>query len=274
MILAAGRGARMRPLSDKVPKPLLAVGGKALIVWQIEALVAAGINRIVINHAWLGDRLEDAIGDGSHWGVRIAWSRETTALETAGGIATALPLLERDTPDEPFVVVSADVHSDYDYARLMPIAASIRARYPAHAAHLVLVDNPPWHPRGNVPLDGGLVGRGLSDDELDRLPPDATVASRTPTAQLLTYANIAVFHPRCFDAVTRHTPLKLFPWAYELADARRMTGTRYDGTWDNVGTPEQLAELDERLRIAAGASPESAPTAASPYDEPPDPDDA
>jgi MurNAc alpha-1-phosphate uridylyltransferase len=233
MILAAGRGQRMKPLTDKVPKPLLAVGGKALIVWQIEALVAAGVNRIVINHAWLGDQLEAAVGDGSHWGVRIAWSREGTALETAGGIVHALQLIESGAADEPFIVVSADIHSDYDYARLAPIGASIRTRFPQHAAHLVLVDNPPWHAAGDMALIDGFVAR------------------RRPDAPALTYANIAVFHPRCFDDLHTGRALPLFPWAYELADARRMTGTRHDGAWDNVGTPEQLAALDRRL----GATP-------------------
>jgi len=231
MILAAGRGQRMKPLTDKVPKPLLAVGGKALIVWQIEALVAAGVNRIVINHAWLGEQLEQAVGDGSHWGIRIAWSREGTALETAGGIATALSLIEGGAPDEPFIVVSADIHSDYDYTRLVPIVASIRARFPAHAAHLVLVDNPPWHAGGDMALVDGFVARRTDED-----------------APTLTYANIAVFHPRCFDDLVPHRVLPLFPWAYDLADAHRMTGTRHDGAWDNVGTPEQLAALDRRLK--------------------------
>ena len=258
MILAAGRGLRMKPLTDKVPKPLLAVGGKALIVWQIEALVAAGFNRIVINHAWLGEQLEQAVGDGSYWGIRIAWSRETTAYETAGGIVTALPLLESGAVDEPFVVVSADIHSDYDYARLLPIIGSIRTRYPQHAAHLVLVDNPPWHPRGNLPLVDGFVGRGLSDDELARTssgsseddpshPPDPL------TNLTLTYANIAVFHPRCFDGLEPRRSLKLFPWAFALADAHRMTGTRHDGAWDNVGTPQQLVDLDRRLQDPTAA---------------------
>ncbi len=228
MILAAGRGERLRPLTDKVPKPLVAVGGKALIVWQIEALVAAGVNRIVINHAWLGDQLEQAVGDGTHWGIRIAWSRESIALETAGGIATALSLIESGAPDEPFIVVSADIHSDYDYTRLAPIVASIRTRFPAHAAHLVLIDNPPWHPRGDMALIHGFVVR-------DGVEP------------LLTFANIAVFHPRCFDDLVPNRVLKLFPWAYELADAHRMTGTIHEGAWNNVGTPEQLAALDRRL---------------------------
>ncbi len=242
MILAAGRGLRMKPLTDKAPKPLLAVGGKALIVWQIEALVEAGFNRIVINRAWLGDQLEQAVGDGSYWGIRIVWSREDPAYETAGGIVTALSLLESGAPDEPFVVVSADIHSDYDYTRLVPIIGSIRARFPQHAAHLVLVDNPPWHPRGNIPLKDGFVGRGLSDDELTNVP-DAALSTDG-----LTFANIAVFHPRCFDDLVPRRSLKLFPWAFTLADEHRMTGTRHDGAWDNVGTPEQLVALDRRLK--------------------------
>lgn len=255
MILAAGRGERMRPLTDKVPKPLLAVGGKALIVWQIEALVAAGINRIVINHAWLGDRLEEAVGDGSHWGIRIAWSRERDALETAGGLVTALPLIESGAPDEPFVVVSADIHSGFDYARLAPIAASIRNRYPAHAAHLVLVANPSWHPRGDMALVDGFIARRGSLH-------DAAVDAAVDDAAALTYANIAVFHPRCFDGLAAGRALPLFPWAYALADAHRMTGTRFDGAWDNVGTPEQLAALDRRLKEPANETrlePDDAP---------------
>ena len=248
MILAAGRGERMRPLTDRVPKPLLAVGGKALIVWQIEALVDAGFNRIVINHAWLGEQIENAVGDGSRWGIRIAWSREGEALETAGGVATAMPLIlgddAPDAPGEPFLVVSADIHSDYDYTRLVPIVASIRTRWPAHAAHLVLVDNPPWHADGDMALvDGFIVRRSAASGD---------------TAPSLTYANIAVFHPRCFDDVPMHSYLALFPWAYAFADARRMTGTRHDGAWDNVGTPEQLAALDRRLKDVADAAHDDA----------------
>jgi N-acetyl-alpha-D-muramate 1-phosphate uridylyltransferase len=230
MILAAGRGERMRPLTDRVPKPLLEVGGKPLIVRQIEALVAAGIDAVVINHAWLGDALEAALGDGRAWGARIAWSREGDALETAGGIVTAMPVIEADAANEPFVVVSADIVTDYDYRRLVPIAATIAARYPDHAAHLVLVDNPPWHARGDMGLRDGRVVRA------DAISPTAT------------YANIAVFHPRVFDGLAPWRAMKLFPWAYHLADDGRMTGSRHDGAWDNVGTPAQLAALDARLR--------------------------
>jgi MurNAc alpha-1-phosphate uridylyltransferase len=225
MILAAGRGQRMRPLTDTVPKPLLEVGGRALIVRQIEALVAAEFHEIVINHAWLGERLEAALGDGSRFGARIAWSREGSALETAGGIATALPLLG----DEPFVVVSGDIHSDYDYRLLRPIGASIAANFATHAAHLVLVANPAWHPRGDMALRDGRIVRVSGGDTL-------------------TYANIAVFHPRAFDDIAPHRVARLFPWAYRFADEDRMTGSVHDGAWDNVGDPAQLAALDARLR--------------------------
>jgi N-acetyl-alpha-D-muramate 1-phosphate uridylyltransferase len=233
MILAAGRGQRMRPLTDAIPKPLLEVGGKPLIVWQIEALVAAGFDDLVINHAWLGARLEDALGDGARWGARIAWSREGEALETAGGIVTALPLIEEgDGRDRPFVVVSGDIHSDFDYTTLRPMIESIVSRYPVHAAHLVLVDNPSWHAQGDMALVDGKI-----------------VAPRDGQGRpMLTYANIAVFHPRVFDGLAPHRSAKLFPWSYALADAGRMTGTRFDGEWDNVGTSEQLAALDGRLR--------------------------
>ena len=232
MILAAGRGERMRPLTDTVPKPLLEVGGKPLIVWQIEALVRGGFDDIVVNHAWLGLQIEEAVGNGSNHGARIVWSREPQALETAGGIATALPLIEATgASDEPLAVVSADIHSSFDYATLAPIVTSIRLRYPMHAAHLVLVDNPSWHPAGDMALVDGLVVRAPED----------------PQTPLLTYANIGVFHPRVFGALPRFKAHRLFPWAYALADTGRMTGSRFDGAWHNVGTPEQLVALDLQL---------------------------
>ena len=230
MILAAGRGERMRPLTDLTPKPLLQVGGKPLIVWQIERLVAAGFDDLVINHAWLGSQLEEALSDGSRWRARIAWSREATALETAGGIVTALPLLEAGAPGQPFVVVSADIHTDYDYAGLVAIGEAMRSSGTQRAAHLVLTDNPPWHPRGDMALlDGRIARHG---------------------AKLHTYTNIGVFHPRVFAGLPMHAPLALFPWAYALANEGRVTGEIFHGIWDNVGTPEQLHALDERLRRA------------------------
>ena len=236
MILAAGRGERMRPLTDTTPKPLLQVAGKALIVWQIERLVKAGFTDLVVNHAWLGSQLEDAIADGSRWGARIAWSREATALETAGGIVTALPLLEAGARDEPFVVVSADIYTDYDYARLVDVARAMRIDYPQRVAHLVLTDNPPYHPLGDMALVNGRIA-GL-------------VASRGARegASLRTYANVGVFHPRVFDGLPACVPLALFPWAYALANEGRVTGEIFHGAWDNLGTPEELRALDVRLQ--------------------------
>lgn len=231
MILAAGRGARMRPLTDRVPKPLLEVGGKPLIAWQVERLVAGGFDDLVINHAWLGEQLEDALGDGSRFGARIAWSREGTALETAGGIAAALPLLEAGAPDRPFAVVSADIHSTFDYARLVPVVQAIDACFPSRVAHLVTTPNPDFNPRGDFAIEDGLVRRdGRGDD-----------------SALVTYANIGVFHPRLFDGVAPRSVLALFPWLYAFADEGRVTGECFDGPWHNVGTPEQLAALDRSL---------------------------
>ncbi len=227
MILAAGRGMRMRPLTDAKPKPLLEVGGKSLIAWQIERLVAAGFVDLVINHAWLGKQLEDAVGNGSRWGARIAWSREGEALETAGGIVTALPLLEADVPDEPFAVVSADIHTTFDYASLQRVGDAMRAGFPRHAAHLVLTDNPPYHAQGDMALVDGRIAHG--------------------GAPKWTYANIGVFHPRVFDGLASHRVLALFPWAYALADEGRISGEVFHGAWDNLGTPEQLTALDRAL---------------------------
>ncbi len=222
ILFAAGRGERMRPLTERRPKALLEVGGKALIVRQLERLAAAGIREVVVNVSHLGELVEASLGDGSRFGLDILWSREPEPLETAGAIAWARGLLG----PEPFLALSADIHTGYDYARLLPVARAI-ARDPAtHAAHFVLVDNPPWHAKGDMGLDGALVVRG------------------GPT---LTYANLSVFHPSLFDGIAAGTRLALFPWAYRFVDERRVTGERFTGEWDNVGTPAQLAALDRRL---------------------------
>lgn len=221
-ILAAGRGERMRPLTDAAPKPLLEAGERPLIDWQLERLAACGVRRVVINHAHLGEKLEAAVGDGSRWGLSVAWSREGEALETAGGIVKALPLLG----PEPFILTSGDIWSEFDFSRLAAVAADI-ARDPARrAAHLVLVDNPPFHPAGDMALAGGLVRR---------------------EGPRLTYANIGVFHPSLFAGIAAGTHLRLFPWAYRFVDEGRVTGERFAGAWDNIGTPAQLAQLDRRL---------------------------
>ena len=222
VILAAGRGERMRPLTDAMPKPLLRVGGKAIIEWQLERLAEGGFDAIVVNHAHLGAIIEDALGDGSRHGVRIAYSHEPAALETAGGIAQALHLVG----SEPFAVVSGDIYTEFDYARLAGAAREIARDPERRAAHFVLVGNPPWHPAGDMGLDGGRVTRG---------------------GERLTYGNIAVFHPSLFAGVAPGTWLKLFPWAYRFVDEGRVTGERFDGVWENIGTPRQLEELDRRL---------------------------
>ena len=222
LILAAGRGERMRPLTDTVPKPLLRAGGRMLVEWQIERLALAGFTRLVVNHSHLGGQIEEALGDGRRYGVKIRYSNEARALETAGGVVQALPLLGA----EPFVVVSGDIHTSFDYASLRPRIDFV-LRYPERrAAHFVLVDNPPWHPEGDMGLENGLVTRD---------------------APRLTYGNIAVFHPLLFSDIAPGTWLKLFPWAYRFVDAGRVSGEHFRGEWDNVGTPAQLAALDRRL---------------------------
>ena len=222
LILAAGRGERMRPLTDTVPKPLLRAGGRALIEWQIERLALAGFTHVVVNHSHLGHQIEEALGDGRRLGVRIRYSHEPQALETAGGVAQALPLLGA----EPFVVVSGDIHTAFDYGSLVPRVDFI-LRYPERrAAHFVLVDNPPWHQEGDMGLADGVVTR---------------------EGPRLTYGNIGVFHPLLFADIAPRTHLKLFPWAYRFVDAGRVGGEHFRGEWDNVGTPAQLAALDRRL---------------------------
>ena len=222
LILAAGRGERMRPLTDTVPKPLLRVGGRPIIEWQVERLALAGFTELVVNHSHLGQAIEQLLGDGRRLGVRIRYSHEATALETAGGVAQALALLA----PEPFVVVSGDIHTTFDYASLAPRLESILRHPERRCAHFVLVDNPPWHPAGDMGLADGLVTR---------------------EGPRLTYGNIAVFHPMLFADIAPGTWLKLFPWAYRFVDQGRVSGEHFRGPWDNIGTPAQLAALDRRL---------------------------
>lgn len=214
MILAAGRGERMRPLTDHTPKPLLRAGGKALIEYHIEALAAAGVEAIIINRAHLGDRIEAALGDGARYGVAIAYSREETALETGGGIFNALGLLDSD----PFVVINGDVWTDYPFARL--------PRKPRGLAHLVLVDNPEHHPGGDFSLTDGTVGVG-------------------PAARL-TFSGIGVYRRELFDGC-RPGAFPLAPLLRRAALEGRVTGEHYRGGWLDVGTPERLRALDARL---------------------------
>lgn len=214
MILAAGRGERMRPLTDQTPKPLLQAGGRSLIEYHLLALAEAGIGEVVVNHAHLGGRIEAALGDGSDYGVTIRYSPEGTALDTGGGIRNALPLLG----EAPFIVVNGDIWSDYPFARLPEHLAGL--------AHLVMVANPPHHPEGDFVLDGTAVRDG--DDPR------------------LTFSGIGIYHPRLFDG----TPAGAFPLAPLLRQAMaagRVSGEYYTGRWVDVGTPERLQGLDAEL---------------------------
>jgi len=228
LILAAGRGERMRPLTDATAKPLLVAGGRRLIEWQLDALMKAGVRDIVINTAHLPQQFEDALGDGAQYGVRLAYSREgeraEDALETLGGIVRALPQLGTAA----FLVVSGDIVTDYDYRALRERGRTVDAG--AADAHLVLVDNPPFHPRGDM---------GLADGRID---PD-----REPR---LTYANIGVFAPRLFAGLAVERA-RLFPWLYTAARAGRVTGERTTARWFNVGTPAELQRVDAELRARA-----------------------
>lgn len=218
MILCAGRGERMRPLTDTAPKPLLAVGGKPLVQWTIERLTRAGVVELVVNHAHLGEFIEAALGDGSRFGAAIRYSPEGEALETAGGIANALPLLG----DTPFLVVNGDIWCDCDYAALANRTLDASAQ-----AHLVLVPNPPQHPGGDFALAEGRV----SNDAAARL----------------TYSGVGVYRPEFFAAVSRGAKAKLAPLLRAAIDRGMVTGERFDGEWHDVGTPERLASLDRAL---------------------------
>ena len=217
MILAAGRGERMRPLTDTVPKPLLQAGGKPLIVRTIEALRRAGVTDIVINHAHLGAEIERALGDGSAHGVRLRYSPETEALETAGGIAKALPLLG----PHPFIVANGDVHSDFDYARLLDALA------PESLAHLVLVPNPDHHPDGDFALEAGLVRLG--------------------SGPKFTFSGMGVYRPELFRGIVPGEKAKLAPRLRTAIDGGLVSGELHTGLWRDIGTPERLAELDRLL---------------------------
>jgi N-acetyl-alpha-D-muramate 1-phosphate uridylyltransferase len=229
MIFAAGRGERMRPLTDHTPKPLLETGGKPLIVWQIERLAQAGLRTIVINHAWLGERIEAALGDGSRWGVQLRYSPEQEALETAGGIAQALPLLENGAASEVFVGVAGDVYADFDYSTLHAHAQRLAAQ-PEAGMHLVMVPNPSFHPNGDFGLINGVVS-------LDAQP-------------RLTFGSIGLYDTRMFRALPRGTRRALTPYYFETIGRGLASGERYDGLWENVGTPAHLQVLDTRLRLA------------------------
>ena len=212
MILAAGRGERLRPLTDAVPKPLIEVGGKPLIEYHLEALSAAGFTRIVINLGHLGHLLPAALGDGSRWGIEIHWSDEQPeALETGGGIFKALPMLG----PSPFLVVNGDIRTDFPFNRLRAVKCDW--------AHLVMVPNPAHNPEGDFAL---VQSRILPCGE-----------------QKLTFSGIAVYHPRLFDGC-REGKFSVVPLLRSAMEHHTVTGERYAGLWDDVGTPERLKSIE------------------------------
>jgi MurNAc alpha-1-phosphate uridylyltransferase len=217
----------MRPLTDDVPKPLLEVAGKPLIVWQVEALARAGFRDIVVNAAHLADRLVAALGDGARLGVRLAWSIEPEPLEVAGGIATALPMLARG----PALVVSGDIWTTFDYASLQPTIRAMASDPTGPRAHLVMVPNPDYHPEGDFALA------------------DATLA--LDGAAKLTFGNIGVYDTALFGELPHGVKLKMLPLYRDWIARGIASGERFDGPWANVGTPGDLAQLDASLRASA-----------------------
>ena len=217
MILAAGRGERMRPLTDHTPKPLLKVGGKPLIVWHLERLAKAGFKEVVINHAHLGAQIEQELGVGSQWGLHIQYSPEKTALETAGGIANALPLLGT----EPFLVVNGDTFTEVDFGVLQ------HALQANNHAHLVLVSNPPQHPKGDFAIENGML--------------------KNTGKTMLTFSGVGVYHPDLFASIVRGEPAKLAPLLRSAIAEDKATAEYYQGVWHDIGTPERLSALDAEL---------------------------
>lgn len=217
MILAAGKGERLRPLTLHTPKPLVRAGGVPLIEYHLRAIKSAGFESVVINHAWLGQQIEDHLGDGHQWGLNISYSPEGEPLETGGGIFRALPLLG----DEPFLVVNGDIWVDFDFSVLMKPLKGL--------AHLVLVDNPPHHPGGDFALVDGQVH---NDADQPRL----------------TYSGIAVLHPQLFAGCTEGA-FKLAPLLRDAMAKGLVTGERFAGRWVDVGTHERLAEVEQILAV-------------------------
>ncbi|MCX7193840.1 MAG: nucleotidyltransferase family protein [Proteobacteria bacterium] len=239
MILAAGRGERMRPLTDHTPKPLLEAGGKALIVWHIERLARAGITELVINHAHLGAQIEAALGDGSRLGVKIQYSPESRALETAGGIANALPMLGKQV----FAVINGDIYCDYDFARLPDLASRLIGN--GDAAHLVLVNNPAHHPNGDFCLTENRITSFHTPT--GTLNPESRI--QNPDS-LLTFSGIGLYHPALFGHIPRGSIAPLAPLLRTQIELGKISGEHHAGLWVDVGTPQRLQQLDTQLRMS------------------------
>ncbi len=216
MILAAGRGERMRPLTDKTPKPLLKVAGQCLIEYHIKHLVAAGFTEIVINHAYLGEQIERTLGDGQRYGAELHYSAEGVALETGGGIFKALPLLGK----APFLVINGDVWCDYPFNNLRNILTT-------ELVHLILVNNPEHNPKG----DFCLVNNRVNNDSEPRL----------------TYSGIGVYHPDLFKDCQAGR-FQLAPLLINAMKTGQVSGEHYKGQWIDIGTPERLEHLEQILK--------------------------
>lgn len=222
MILAAGRGERMRPLTDTCPKPLLPVGGIPLIIWHIRRLARSGIRDIIINHAWLGDQIEATLGDGQNQEVRLTYSPEPAALETAGGIAQALEFFR----GEPFLVINGDIWCDWDPAQAPAIAAALQTHQ--DLAWLLLVDNPAHHPEGDF-----------------MLRPDGRLGPGAGTT--LTFSGIGIYQPELFSSIVPGSRARLAPILRSSIAGGRVCATHHTGRWVDVGTPERLRNLDQWL---------------------------
>ncbi|WP_114663161.1 N-acetylmuramate alpha-1-phosphate uridylyltransferase MurU [Polynucleobacter necessarius] len=225
LLLAAGRGGRMRPLTDHVPKPLLTINHKSLLAWHLEALSKSGINHVVINHAWLGSKIESALGSGEQFGLKIAYSPEETALETAGGIAIALSILQ---PHDYFLVINGDVFSpNLPIEKILITASTLEKSVNQLLAHLFMVPNPIQYPEGDFYLQDGLIH-----------PDDPGGAER------LTFSGIGIYHKDLFQDLTVGLPAKLAPLLREAMKLNKVSGEKYLGPWHDVGTPQRLLELN------------------------------
>jgi MurNAc alpha-1-phosphate uridylyltransferase len=224
-LLAAGRGERMRPLTDDLPKPLLCIQNKSLLAWHLEALTKAHIQNVVINHAWLGEKIEATLGDGKQFGLRIQYSPEGSALETAGGICKALPII---APEDYFLVINGDVFSpNLPISELLETASRMRMDGSKSLAHLLMVPNPVQHPEGDFYLQG-------------------TALSNTESigAEKLTFSGIGIYHKDLFKDLEFGAPVKLAPLLRSAMEQNKVSGEKYLGPWHDVGTPQRLHELN------------------------------
>ena len=224
-LLAAGRGERMRPLTDTLPKPLLTIQNKSLLAWHLEALAKANIQNVVINHAWLGEKIEAALGNGSQFNLNLQYSPEGSALETAGGICKALPII---APQDYFLVINGDVFSpSLPVSELLSTAVKMRMDPKKPLAHLLMVPNPVQHPEGDFYLKQSVVGALHSDG-----------------AEKLTFSGIGIYHKDLFKDLKFGAPAKLAPLLRTAMEQNKVTGEKYVGPWHDVGTPQRLQELN------------------------------